>query len=163
MLPLLVCQNPHVSVNVQYPSDWHAVKKCVPKLVIPRELFAISNRPIVQTPLDSSQPRPMIQALSARDMFVWCYSQVPGDPDPVHPDAVPDYSRYSMPLRYLESEVFPSTDAREWDSSDFLWRRVGFDTDGVVVTVWVWEGTKADAPLISAAEEIVGSVRLGDF
>lgn len=149
---------PHVSVQVRYPSAWHFTTKCVPDLVVPRELFGLSNRPIRLTPKGSSQPRPMIDGLDPGAMFLWCYYQAPGDPDPATIDPVPDYRRHRLPLRYEDSQVFRATDAREWKASDFSWRRHGFVAGDVPVTIWTWEGTRADSAAISAAEAIIATV-----
>jgi hypothetical protein len=151
-------KTPHIALSVRYPRDWSYAPKCVPDLVVPRELFSVSNRPIRLTPLGSGQPRPMIDGLDPESMFVWCYYQLPGDPDPASVDPVPDYHRLTYPLRYAESEVFASTDAREWSSRDFLWRRLGFVTGAATVTVWIWEGTQATSGSIGATEKIVSSV-----
>lgn len=91
-------------------------------------------------------------------MFIWCYAQRPTDPDPFDPSVVPDYSRYSFPLQYAESEVLPSYSAREWDPADFLWRRLGFVASGWTISVWIWEGTHARQADVDAAGDIVTSV-----
>lgn len=147
-----------VALRARYPDSWYFSEKPVPALSIPRQLFGLSTRPISLVPEDSAQPRPMVSDLGADAMFVWCYCQSPLDPDPSDPDVVPDYSRFSFPLQYRESEVFPSYDAREWRSADFLWRRVGFTVGGWTVTVWIWEGTRATEQDVADAETIVASV-----
>jgi hypothetical protein len=108
-----------------YPDDWHLSRRAVPNLVVPREIFALSNQPIRPTPVNSSQPRPVISSLDSGSIFIWCYYQAEGDPG--DRDPIPGYQPPSYPLSYHRSEVMAASDAREWDSSKFLWRRLGFD------------------------------------
>jgi len=131
----------------------------VPSLRIPHELFAVSNRPIVP-PKNPEQNRPALDHLDKGAMFVWCYWQTPDDPNPDERDAVPDYSRWSVPLDYDEAQVFPSSDARQWDSSMFTWRRIGFAAPPTWVTVMVWEGTRAAHGDIDTARAVLASVGL---
>lgn len=147
-------------VAVQYPDDWHFSETPVPKLVVPRQLFAISNRPIQLTPKTTSQPRPMIRPLDPRAIFLWAYYQAPGDPGPDYADEIPDYSNFSYPLRYREAEVFSSDNAREWDAANFSWRRVGYDIAGTKLTVWVWEGTQASSMDVATISDIISAVRI---
>ncbi|MGH7717324.1 MAG: hypothetical protein ACREON_00565 [Gemmatimonadaceae bacterium] len=147
-------------MKVDRPDDWFWSTKCVPTLRVPRELFGLSNRPITPVPDELEQSRPMIADLDAGAVFVWCYYQAPDDPDPVSPDRTPDYSRYAFPLRYAEAEVFPGFDAREWKSSDFIWRRLGFHTGVIAVSVFVWEGTGASYEDIKTVQEVTASVAL---
>lgn len=149
-----------LTITASRPDRWHFDDRPVPNLGIPRQLFAVSNRPIRKTPRKSAQPRPMIHGLDPSALFVWCYAQAPGDPDPANPDAVPDYSGARFPLRYRDSEVFPSYDAREWDPTQFLWRRIGFEEGGYAVTIWIWEGTRADAGDIDSVDELLASLEV---
>ena len=141
-----------------YPDNWHLSRKAVPNLVVPREIFALSNRPIQPTPVSSSQPRPMISSLDSGSIFVWCYYQAEGDPG--DPDPIPAYRRSFYPLSYNHSEVMAAFDAREWDSSKFLWRRLGFDQDGLQISIWIWQGTTASSSDLRLAEDAVGSFRI---
>lgn len=147
------------SVAVTYPDSWSFAPNCVPNLIVPRQLFGLSNRPIQVTPPSMSQPRPMLSTLDSGAMFIWSYYQVPGDPNPDEPDVLPDYGRYSLPLTYDESEVLPAYAAREWSPSQFLWRRIGFVNKNVTVTVWIWEGTSASFDDVQMAKQTVASVR----
>ena len=151
------------AVAVDYPVDWHFAEKPVPKLVVPRQLFAISNRPIQLTPKTTSQPRPMIRPLDPRAIFLWAYYQAPGDPGPEYEDKIPDYSNFSYPLRYREAEVFSSYNAREWDAAKFSWRRVGYDASGTMLTVWVWEGTQASPMDVATTGTIISTVRVREL
>lgn len=149
-------------VSIDYPSEWHFAERPVARLVVPRQLFAVSNRPIIPTPRDSSQPRPMIQLLDPGAMFIWSYYQAPHDPSPKFSDNLPNYKRYNYPLQYRESEVFTAANAREWDGASFLWRRVGYDAPQTKLTVWIWEGTRAHPSDLAVAEQILKSVTILD-
>lgn len=151
---------PMGSVVVTYPETWTLREKYVADLVIPRELFGISTSLLRMTPTGSEQPRPLIQTLTASDIVIWAYYQLPGDPDPDHPDSLPNYSRWRPPLRYSDSEVFDSTAGREWLPSDFLWRRLGFRVGETRLTVWIWEGTSARSTALDEASAIVHSVNV---
>lgn len=141
-----------------YPDNWYLSRRAVPNLVVPREIFALSNRPIRPTPVASSQPRPMISSLDSASIFVWCYYQAEGDPG--DHDPIPDYRSPSYPLSYHRSEVMAASDAREWDSSKFLWRRLGFNQDGIKVTIWIWQGTTVSSTDLRLAERAVESFRI---
>jgi hypothetical protein len=93
-------------------------------------------------------------------MFIGATTKLQGDPNPDDPDSVPQYPAYQSPLRYRDAEVFSSTDAREWNPTDFSWRRVGFTVNGIWFTVWVWEGTRASVADITVAEDAIASVRV---
>jgi hypothetical protein len=154
----IVAENAAVKVHASIPEGWFFARKAVPKLVVPRELFVAATSELKATPSETSQPRPWVQTLTASDMVVWCYHQRPEDPDPLDPLAVPDYSRFTLPLAYSESEVFPSTDAREWSPAVFLWRRIGFPLGSARVSVWIWEGTRAQNEALQATERLLASV-----
>src|SRR4029450_3695597 len=102
-----------------YPDNWHLSRKAVPNLVVPREIFALSNRPIQPTPVSSSQPPPMISSLDSGSIFIWCYYQAEGDPG--DPDPIPAYRRSFYPLSYNHSEVMAGFGGREGGSSRVLW------------------------------------------
>jgi hypothetical protein len=155
---LISVRNAATSVRAEVPDDWFFTERAVPNLVVPRELFLAATSILPRTPGDTSQPRPLVQALTRADVVVWCYVQRPDDPDRRDPAQVPDYGANVPPLRYSATEVFPSTDAREWDPSSFLWRRTGFKLDESTVTVWIWEGTGASDRAIREAVSLVGSI-----
>jgi hypothetical protein len=148
------------SVVVVYPDTWSFAEKYVSELVVPRELFGVSTSPLSMTPRGSEQPRPMIQDIDPSEVVIWSYYQAPGDPDPEHPDSVPDYSHWRPPLRYADSDVLEPTAAREWSSTDFSWRRLGFEVDETRITIWIWEGTSASSQALDEAAAIVRSVRV---
>jgi hypothetical protein len=159
-MPTMTARTPQVRVHVDHPRGWYFRRTAVPNLFVPRELFAVSNRPIRSSPSRKDQPRPAVADLDAGAIFIWAYSQTTDDPEQGNVDPLPDYSRFELPLQYAQSDVFPSTDAREWDPSKFLWRRIGFQFDETtVVTVWVWEGTSATHEDIAAASAILASIR----
>jgi hypothetical protein len=148
------------SIQGSYPDDWHLIPKAVPKLVVPRELFAVSNRPMQPVPTDSSQPRPMIASLDDGALVIWCYYQVPGDPDAGRPDPTPDYKGPSYPLAFGRSEIMDPSDAREWESSRFLWRRLGVAHNGAKITLWIWQGTNCSSSVLAQAEQVLRSIRI---
>ena len=85
--------------------------------------------------------------------------------DPARPP-IPDYSRYSYPLVYGESQVFPAHLDYGWRSG-LIWRRVGHNLapsaarpEPAALTVMIWEGTGVSAADLHAAQAIVGSVRV---
>lgn len=159
-MPTMTAQTPKVRVRVDRPHDWYFRRAAVPNLDIPRELFALSNRPIRPSPQRNDQPRPAVADLDAGAIFIWAYSQTIGDPQAGDLDPLPDYSRFSLPLQYAHSDVFSSSNAREWDPAKFLWRRIGFQFDQTtVVTVWIWEGTSASHEDITAAAAALASIR----
>lgn len=149
---------PMGSVVVVYPDTWVLSEKYVSELVVPRELFGVSTSNVPITPRGSEQPRPMIESLNSSDVVIWSYYQVPGDPDPEHPDSVPDYSHWRLPLKYADSDLLESTAAREWNPTDFLWKRLGFEVDETRITIWVWEGTHASSRSLDETAAIVRSV-----
>lgn len=154
----VIAGDDQAKVKVDRPEHWFFIRKCVPTLRVPRELFGISNRPITPVPDALEQPRPMIATLDSASMFLWCYYQRPGDPDPENLNPIPDYSRYTLPLDYRLSETFPAFDAREWRPSDFLWRRIGFHVGGIAISVFIWEGTAASAADVKTAEQVLATV-----
>jgi hypothetical protein len=152
------------NLTVEYPeSGWHVASKVVPALRSPHELCAISNRPLRQVPITSEENRPDISALGAAGYLIWIYYEVLGDPvigDPELPP-IPDYSRYSYPLAYNESQVLYG-----WSSS-ILWRRLGHNLaptaqrpERAALTVMIWEGTSASADDRHVIEAMVASASI---
>lgn len=150
------------SLQVQLPVGWQYARRSVPLLRFPRELFTIANRRIPTLPPNSDQPRPMVSQMDRNGLLIWCYCQLPDEPNPTEPDAIPEYREFQAPLDYLQSDVRPAHDAREWDPSDFLWRRIGFQHRSIQFTIWIWEGTMSSAPDIDRAAEVVKSIALVD-
>ncbi len=160
------------NLTVKYPAAWHVASSVVPNLYSPHELCVISNRPLRRVPSNSSQNRPDISALGAKGYLIWIYYEVLGEVlgnpvirDPERPP-IPDYSRYSYPLVYSESELFPVQLDYEW-GPNILWRRVGHNLpatarrrDPGALTVMIWEGTSASADDLRAVEEVVASVSI---
>lgn len=105
---------------VKVPDEWFLVRKPVPQLVVPQQLFGASNEEPSDTPSDSSQPRPMIQLLSPMAVFLWGCFQRPSDPDPRGRDPTLDNSGFDFPLSYDAAVARDSTDAREWLPSRFV-------------------------------------------
>jgi hypothetical protein len=160
------------AVNAKYPTvGWYAAPAVVPALRSPHELCAISNRPLKIVPSTSEENRPAIDELDPASMFIWVYYEVLGDPvigDPTRPP-IPDYSRFSYPFVYRESEVFAAQTAYNWSSSSFQWRRVGLNIaptasrpQPTALTVMVWEGTKSSAADVSATDAIVRSITVSN-
>ena len=154
----LAVNSPHISLSFSYPADWYQAAKPVPKLLVPRQLFGVSNRPIVSPPAASSQPRPVIADLDPAAMFVWCYYQVPGDPVPADPDPLVDNGRFDLPLQYEQTIVAPAFAAREWDPSKFTRRRIGFRRGSIEVSVSIWEGTRASSADVDKAASVLESI-----
>jgi hypothetical protein len=160
------------SLTVKHPASWHFASSVVPNLYSPHELCAISNRPLRQVPVTSDQNRPDISTLGRKGYLIWIYyevlGEVLGDPvirDPQRPP-IPDYSRYSYPFVYSESQLFPVQLDYEWGSS-ILWRRVGRNLaptarrrNPAALTVMIWEGTSASADDMRAVEAVVASVSI---
>jgi hypothetical protein len=154
-------------MTVAVPEEgWYAAPSVVPALRSPHELTAISNRPLQQVPATSEQNTPAISALDAAGYLIWVYYEIQGDPliDDQERPPIPDYSRFSYPFVYSESQLFPPQVDYGW-SSAILWRRVGLNLapttqrpEPAALTVMIWEGTSASAGDVQAAEDIVGSV-----
>lgn len=153
-------ETPDFALELSAPSGWDVARSAVPNLVHPHELVAMSNRPIQPTPADSSQPRPMIASLDPAAIFVWAYFQHKDDPEMTAAEDLPDYERFTLPLDYSDSEVFPAYEAREWDPRNFLWRRVGLRVRDTWLTVWMWEGMAAKLTDVDALKAIVKSIQL---
>lgn len=157
-------------LTIDYPERWHIVSRAVPNLYSPRELCTLSNRPIRQVPVTSSQNRPNLKDLDASGFLIWVYYEVHGQVmtqppirDPLRPP-IPDYSRYSYPLVYGESQLFPVQLDYEW-RSDVLWRRVGHNLaptaarpEATALTVMVWEGVRTSEEDVRSIEEVVASI-----
>jgi len=159
---------------IDYPERWHVLSRAVPNLYTPRELCTISNRPIRPVPITSQQNRPNLSYLDASGVLIWVYYEVHGEVmtqppirDPLRPP-IPDYSRYSYPLVYGESQLFPRLLDYEW-SPDILWRRVGRNLaptaarpERAALTVMVWEGVRTSTADVRSIEEVVASVSVSD-
>jgi hypothetical protein len=155
-------------LRVSYPATgWYAAASVVPALRSPHELFAFSNRPLQEVPATSDQNRPLIGQLDSASMFIWGYYEVFADPETKDPNPapIPDYSRFSFPFEYAESQAFPSQSAYDWSASDFVWRRVGLNLASnprrprpAALTVMVWEGTASTASDVTAVEAVLSSV-----
>lgn len=156
-------------LSVRYPSaGWDFAPSVVPALRSPHELCAISNRRLRRLPANSDENTPDVGGLGASGHLIWMYYEVLGDPvinDPARPP-IPDYSRYSYPLVYGESQVFPARLDYGW-GSDLIWRRVGHNLapsatrpEPAALTVMIWEGAKVSAADLHAARAVVASVRV---
>jgi hypothetical protein len=156
-------------MTVRYPSaGWDFAASVVPALRSPHELCAISNRRLRRLPATSDQNTPDVAGLGASGYLIWIYYEVRGDPvidDPARPP-IPDYRRYSYPLVYAESQVFPTRIDYDW-GSELIWRRVGHNLaptaarpEPAALTVMIWEGARVSAADLRAAEAIVASVRV---
>lgn len=159
------------TLSVEYPDvGWYVASKVVPALHSPHELCVISNRPLRQVPVTSEQNIPDISALDAAGYLIWIYYEVLGDPvigDPQRPP-IPDYSRYSYPLAYSESQLFSVQKKYDW-SNRILWRRVGHNlaptakrAERAALTVMIWEGAGASANDVDAAEATVASIAISE-
>jgi hypothetical protein len=107
--------------------------------------------------------------------LIWIYYEVLGEvlgnpviPDPERPP-IPDYSRFSYPLAYRESEVFPVQLDYAWGSG-LVWRRVGRNLaptsarpERAALTVMIWEGKNGSAEDLRAAESVVASVSVSQL
>jgi hypothetical protein len=158
------------SLSVSYPAaGWHFAPSVIPALRSPHELCALSNRPLRRLPVTSDQNTPDIGGLGVSGCLIWMYYEVLNDPvinDPARPP-IPDYSRYSYPLAYGQSQVFPGRLDYAWGAG-FTWRRVGRNLAPVpgrpepaALTVMIWEGARTSAADRRAAAAIVASVRIG--
>jgi hypothetical protein len=145
------------AVAVSYPSSWALVDHCVPALVVPRQLFALCNRPL---PLqaDSHRAFPALASLPLDAILIWCYYQPPDDPLGTGDLGMPDYPT-TLPIEYPGGELHPPTDARNW-SSDFIWRQLGVSSGDTWITLQVWQGAQAAAADIGTATDIIGSLTL---
>ena len=158
------------SLSVKYPeTGWYVASSVVPALHSPHELCVISNRRLRRVPITSEENTPDIRALDAAGYLIWIYYEVLGDHifDPRRPP-IPDYSRYSYPLVYSESQLFPVQLHYDW-SEQILWRRVGHNLgptrrrpQRAAVTVMIWEGTHASDRDVNAAEAMVASVSISE-
>jgi hypothetical protein len=114
----------------------------------------------------SDENTPDVSGLGSSGYFIWIYYEIKNDPligDPGRPP-IPDYSRYSYPLVYGESQVFPRQRDYSW-GMNLIWRRVGHNLpptparpDAAALTVMIWEGARVSAGDLRAAEAIVASV-----
>lgn len=147
------------NVAMQVPDGWYFRDACVPKLRIPHELFAISNRDIpIQTELDRSQP-PVAQ-LPDDAVLVWAYCQTRNDPDSVTPlDTLPDYPTDAMPFDYDRMSTFSAASARAWDPARFAWRRIGVRFGDTWITVMLFEGFNVADHDLDLTRKLIASVR----
>jgi hypothetical protein len=156
-------------LTVRYPpAGWDFAPSVVPALRSPHELCAISNRRLRRLPATGDHNTPDVTALGVSGYLIWIYYEVRGDPvidDPARPP-IPDYRRFSYPLVYSESQVFPTGVDYAW-GSDLIWRRVGHNLaptparpEPAALTVMIWEGARVSAADLRAAEAIVASVRV---
>ena len=160
------------NLTVEYPeAGWYVASGVVPNLYSPHELCVISNRPLRQVPVTSEQNIPDVSALGAAGYLLWIYyevlGEVPGNPvtrDPQRPP-IPDYSRYSYPFVYSESQVFPGNQSY----SNLLWRRLGHNLgptarrpEPAALTIMIWEGIRATAHDAHATEAMVASVSISE-
>jgi hypothetical protein len=157
------------TLTVRYPpAGWDFAPSVVPALRSPHELCAISNRRLRRLPATSDQNTPDVGGLGASGHLIWIYYEVRGDPvidDPARPP-IPDYRRYSYPLVYGESQIFPVGVDYAW-GADLIWRRAGRNLaptaarpEPAALTVMIWEGARVSAADLRAAEAIVASVRV---
>jgi hypothetical protein len=140
----------------------------VPALRSPHELCALSNRPLRKGPATGDENTPDVSGLDAAGCLIWIYYEVQGDPlvdDPGRPP-IPDYSGYSYPLDYGESQVFSGQRDYSWGTG-LIWRRVGHNLSPVparphraALTVMIWEGMRVTAGDLRAARAIVSSVSI---
>jgi hypothetical protein len=159
-------------LTVKYPDGWHVASRVVPNLYSPHELCAISSRPLRKVPIASDQNTPDVRAIGEKGYLIWIYYEVLGEVlgnpvirDPERPP-IPDCSRYSYPMVYSESQLFPVQLAYDW-GPNILWRRVGHNLvptarrrEPAALTVMIWEGTRASADDLHAVEEVVASVSI---
>lgn len=157
------------SLRVRYPqAGWDIAPRVVPALRSPHELCALSNRRLRILPRTSDQNTPDVDSLGPSGCLIWIYYQVLGDPaidDPARPP-IADYSRYSYPLVYGESKVFPPRLDYDWGSS-LIWRRLGHNLppakarpEPAALTVMIWEGRQLPASDLRAVQAIVTSVSI---
>lgn len=166
-MPTATAAGEGFSLRVQYPpAGWDVAPRVVPALRSPHELCALSNRRLRILPRVSDQNTPDVGGLGAAGCLIWIYYQVLGDPvidDPARPP-IPDYGRYSYPLVYGESQVFPRRLDYDW-GPDLIWRRLGHNLapsparpEPAALTVMIWEGRRLPAADLRAARQIVTSV-----
>lgn len=147
--------------TIEYPEEWSVEPRAVPNLRYPVELCSVSNRPIRRrTTANDPVSRPLIDGLDASAIFVWSYIQPTSESgDPLGTNERPNYPTYSPPLRFHDAEVWPSSDAREWNPNEFQWMRLGFAVQEGSVSVWVWQGTQAGQSEVMELEAMVESIR----
>ncbi len=159
-MPTLVATAGPYTLSADYPDAWIYSPSPVPNLVVPRQLFSLSNRILGSVAAGSSPPRPPVASLGASGLCLWGVCQLPHDPSPDTDDPLPDYPALTGPLDYFGAAAEPSYGAREWSASQFLRRRIGFIYRSARVTVWAWEGTASTPADVDIARSIVASVRV---
>lgn len=166
-MPTATATGEGFSLRVRYPpAGWDVAPRVVPALRSPHELCALSNRRLRILPRVSEQNTPDVSGLGVAGCLIWIYYQVLGDPaidDPERP-LIPDYRRYSYPLVYGESQVFPPRADYAW-GTELTWRRLGHNLgpaparpEPAALTVMIWEGRQLPAASLRAAQQIVASV-----
>jgi hypothetical protein len=170
-MPTATATGEGFSVRVRVPpAGWDVAPRVIPALRSPHELCVLSNRRLRTLPVTSDQNTPDVTGLGASGCLIWIYYEVLGDPvidDPARPP-IPDYSRYSYPLVYGESQVFPPGVDYDWGTS-LIWRRLGYNLapaparpEPAALTVMIWEGRRLPAGDLRMARQIVTSVAVSD-
>ena len=150
--------NNGLTASVSVPAGWDCTQTAVPNLVVPRQLFTLSNRSVETVPEGSLWPRPMIDDLDSAAILIWCYYQRPGDPQSDDIDAVPDYPEAAA-IRWADTQPFGEGAQYTWDPTMFDWRRVGTTlSDGTAVSVWIWAGADATPSDVQAMEGAVDGI-----
>ena len=166
-MPTATATGKGFGLRVRYPpAGWDIASRVVPALRSPHELCALSNRRLRTLPVTSDQNTPDVSGLGPSGCLIWIYYEVLGDPaidDPARPP-IPDYSRYSYPLAYGESQVFPPDLDYDW-GTNLTWRRLGRNLaptparpQPAALTVMIWAGRRLAASDLRATQEIVASV-----
>jgi hypothetical protein len=167
-MPTATATGEGFSLRVQYPpAGWDVAPRVVPALRSPHEMCALSNRRLRILPAVSDQNTPDLSGLGPGGCLIWIYYEVLGDPaidDPARP-LIPDYHRYSYPLVYGESQVFPPLDY-DW-GEDLIWRRLGHNLrpdparpQQAALTVMIWEGRRLATADLRTAKQIVTSIEV---
>src|SRR5579862_7761250 len=119
-MPTATAAGQGFSLHVRYPSaGWDVAPRVVPALRAPHELCALSNRRLRTLPVTSDQNTPDVDDLGPSGCLIWIYYEVLGVPvidDPARPP-IHDYSHYSYPLVYGESQVFPPHLDYDWGTN----------------------------------------------
>lgn len=166
-MPTATATGKGFSLRVRYPpAGWDVAPRVIPALQSPHELCVLSNRRLRTLPVTSDQNTPDVAGLGASGCLIWIYYQVLGDPvidDPARPP-IPDYSRYSYPLVFGESQVFPRNLDYDW-GTDLIWRRLGHNLaptparpEPAALTVMIWQGRQLPTSDHRATQDIVTSV-----
>lgn len=146
-----------VQVDVNVPQGWYLTSAPAALLVVPRQLFGVSNAPLPSPDDLQDQTVPPVSQLAGTAILIWAYTQAPGDPVPGSNDPVPDYADYVSPLELANAELI-DVGGDEWDAPDANRYRLGFVLNETWVTVWAWIGNEASQEDRDAASSIVGSI-----